>query len=156
MKWSKLKQRLEERFAPEVVGRINLHATRYRESHDAEGELLMTLDGEKIYGVGYYDYLLAFDALKKCGVASELDVIAQQRELNHQLSTDGIEDNVILMKAAFESLNQPVEEMLASPHVFIRGLAVLDARCGKRRLAKIDTASEHPFVARLHALRLAD
>lgn len=155
MKWSKLKQRLEERFAPEVAGRISLLATRYRESHDAEGELLVTLDGEKIYGAGYYDYLLAFGAAKRRGTAADVDVLAQQREINRQLSIEGIEDNVILMKAAFDSLSQSIEEMLASPHVLLRGLAVLDARCGKRRLAKIDTAAEHPFVARLYALRLA-
>lgn len=155
MKWSKLKQRLEERFAPEIGKRIRIHVTRYRESHDAEGELLVTLDGEKIYGAAflayYQDSLLLRASLRaEYPHRSDLD-----KEIDRRMIPEGHDDHYVLMKAAFLSLSQPIEEMLASPHVFIRGLAVLDARCGKRRLGKIDTATEHPLVARLHALRLA-
>ena len=41
----------------------------------------------------------------------------------------------------------------ASP--IVRGLAVLDRRCGKRRLATIDAAAEHPFVQGMFELRCA-
>ncbi len=144
MKWTKLKQLVEARFAPEAVGRVQVHTTRYRHAHDQEGEFLVTLDGDKIYGAAYYRYL-------KARAAMEADAGAQ--DIEGKLEAQGVADHVALHRAMFESLSQSVEEMLASPRPLIRALGVLDARCGKRRLARLDDADEHDLVRRVHQLR---
>lgn len=156
MKWSKLKQRLEERFAPELGKRVNIHLTRYRQAHDDEGELIVTLDGAKIFGAAYYTYLEERISLEARAKNEDADSGLGSMELDRQLAAAGIAPERLLAGAAFLSLSQSIEDMLASVHPFIRGLAVIDARCGKRRLQKIDPTSEHPFVARLHALRRAE
>jgi hypothetical protein len=156
MRWSKLKQRLEQRFAPEVGRRVKIHLTRYRESHDAEGgELYVSLDGKKIYGIGELNYFQEM-ARKRESLRSDYGDIHQlYDEVGKHLTPRGIASSTTLLTAAFDSLNQPIDEMLASDHPLIRGLAILDARCGKRRLAKIDIENEHGFITRLHALRLS-
>jgi hypothetical protein len=56
MIWSKLRKRIRGFITPELHDRIDLHLTGYREAHDAEGEVWITLDGNKICGGGYYHW----------------------------------------------------------------------------------------------------
>lgn len=51
----------------------------------------------------------------------------------------------------FDSLSMTVEEMLESNSVLIRGLAIADKRCGRRRLEKVETdlENEHEFIQRI-------
>lgn len=153
MKWTKLKQRIESRFVPELNGRVEVYTTCYRRAHDDEGELFVTLDGEKIYGAAQYTYWNE-RAIKCANVQTEAtDPKLREQEIEDLLTAEGVIPHWVLTKAAFDSLNQPIEDMLASVHPLIRGLAVLDTRCGRRRLAKIDADNEHPFVRRLLVLR---
>ncbi len=117
--------------------------------------MFVSLDGAKIYGAAYYMYLKESVSLQAKVGNEHADPRSRQLNIDQQLAAQGIAPDWLLTGAAFESLNQSIDDMLASIHPLIRGLAVLDARCGKRRLLKIDTTAEHPFVARLHALRLA-
>jgi len=59
MRWSKLKQQLESRFAPSVRGRVELFQTRYRHAHDSLGEAWLTLDGIRAYSWGELNSLHA-------------------------------------------------------------------------------------------------
>lgn len=151
MKWTKLKQLIEARFAPEASGRVQIHTTRYRHAHDDEGELLVTLDGNKIYGSAYYQYLKA--RVTMCEDLGRVPSSADGQEIERRLRERGIADHVGLHRAMFESLNQPIEEMLADSRPLIRALGILDARCGKRRLSKLDDANEHELVRRVYQLR---
>ena len=151
MKWTKLKQIVEGRFTPEAIGRVEVDTTRYRHAHDDEGEFFITLDGNKIYGSAYYQYTAArFDMCSEHG--SELS-LADQEEIERKLRQRGIADHFDLLRAMFESLNQPIEDILANPRPLIRALGILDARCGKRRLSKLDDASEHELVRRIYQFR---
>lgn len=151
MKWTKLKQLIEARFAPEASGRVQIHTTRYRHAHDDEGELLVTLDGNKIYGSAYYQYLKA--RVTMCEDLGRVPSSADGQEIERRLRERGIADHVHLHRAMFDSLNQPIEEMLADSRPLIRALGILDARCGKRRLSKLDDANEHELVRRVYQLR---
>jgi hypothetical protein len=47
MQWSQMKKQVESFFAPSVAGRVELRSTSYRRSHDGEGRVWITLDGEE-------------------------------------------------------------------------------------------------------------
>ncbi|MCX5512524.1 hypothetical protein C3941_04495 [Kaistia algarum] len=153
MRWSKLKQRVEERFAPEAVGRVEVHVTRYHRANDREGELFVTLDGTKTYGASDWNYFA-----EKYGNAfnsPNLKNWKPMEEDDDDLLARGIWSQHELIAGMSESLNQTIDDMLASPHPLIRALAILDVRCGQRRLAKLDLEIEHELVVRFHGLRTA-
>jgi hypothetical protein len=147
VRWTKLKQRLEERFAAEVVGRVELRFTRYREAHDDEGEFWLTLDRQKVYGASYCAHVKA--------LADELDANprAERGAVERRLADQGVASDSRIWEALMASLSQPIDDMLRSPHPLIRALGVLDGRCGVRRLAKLDLGSEHDMVRRFATLR---
>lgn len=151
IKWTKLKQLVEARFAPEIIGRVQIQTTRYRYAHDHEGEFLLTLDGKKIYGSAYYQYWKERVAL--CGEHGGELSSEDEQEIDRKLRERGIADHIDLHRAMFESLNQPIEAMLANSRPLIRALGILDARCGKRRLAKLDDANENELVRCVFRLR---
>jgi hypothetical protein len=151
MKWSKLKHSIEERFAPEAVGHVEVHTTRYRHAHDQEGETLVTIDGTKVYGSSYYQYMKArFPVFDQRG---DMVPLEDREKIDHELRERGIEDHIALNRAMFDSLSQPLDEMLSDIRPLIRALAILDKRCGKRRLAKLDVENEHDLVRRALLLR---
>jgi hypothetical protein len=147
-RWAELKQRIEERFAPEAQNRVEIFLTHYRLEHDDVGELWLTFDGSKIYGAAYY-----------CDHAAIAQMECEQLEgpeaadLDDYLTDGNIASGAALQDALAQSLNQSVEEMIASPHPLIRALAVLDARFVKRRLSMLRLDTEHQLLLRLAALR---
>jgi hypothetical protein len=56
MKWSRLKKRIEDTFADSVHDRVELWATRYRHTHDQEGEAWIPFDGKRTISLGTYSY----------------------------------------------------------------------------------------------------
>ena len=58
-------------------------------------------------------------------------------------------------RVLLESLSLSIERMLKHRSPIVRGLALLDQRCGKRRLARFDAAAEHPFVQDMLEFRCA-
>ena len=130
MRWSQLKARAEERFAPDVRGRVQLRVTRYRQAHDAQGRWAIEIDGREVAGLGD---LVAFSEMheravelgppvRSCAEArSEQEAIA-----HHELSR--------FKDAVATYLNLPFDEALTSTDAVQRALAFLDARLGRRRL----------------------
>ena len=57
--------------------------------------------------------------------------------------------NVLLVRA----LSLPIDTALKHKSPLIRGLAILDRRCGKRRLLGIRQGEEHPFIRAMLELR---
>jgi hypothetical protein len=154
MQWTKLKHLIEARFAPECRERVKIHLTRHRRAHDQEGEFWLTLDGRKIYGCAFYQYL---KARGESHAATDTDLSSEQEdEIEHQLQARGIEDHMALTDAIFDSLNMPLQSMLSSNRPLLRALALMDSRCGKRRLQKYRLDFEHELPKRIHALRLPD
>lgn len=58
MMWSKLRQRIKGIITQELRDRIDIHCTCYHDAHDENGEVWITLDGNKVFGGGYYHWYL--------------------------------------------------------------------------------------------------
>ena len=156
MMWSKLKQRVEERFADDVKGRVEFFQTRYRKSHDQLGEFWLTIDGEKIHGVGDRTFFAA-EHVAITEILSDEDYQGTsshaQRDVWDGLSKGGIESVGRFNNGLREALNMSVDELLAHEYPIMRFIGVLDKRCGKRRIAKMNRDDEHELVQRAIQLR---
>lgn len=153
MQWSQLRKRLLDRVADRIRSRIDIQQTRYRHAPDQEGEIWLTLDKERIFSAGSASYLSRLGTL--------VDVLQQQNvawsEAHEQARPIVEAIGLMLLEKVNddlrESLNQSVDQMLEHGNPLVRGLAIVDSRYGKRRLAAFDASSEHPLVQRLFAMR---
>ncbi len=137
MHWSKLKQQVEAMFADGVRGRVGLWTTRYHKAHDQFGRSWITIDGREVVNMSNY---LA------CGTRTA--------DGHPGCFAAGIFAGYDLAIAMRVYLTLSIDQALASENPLIRGLAVLDRRAGKRRLARLHLASEAPLVAELLSFRL--
>jgi hypothetical protein len=153
MQWSQLRKQLKYRIAPGVASKVDFNQTRYRHSHDQEGEFWITLGKERIFSVGSMSYL---STLWQVTAAHQENGATPAEAYNHawpEMDAKGFMLLETINKDLFLSLSQPVEQMLEHGNPVIRALAILDTRFGKRRLAAFDAAGEHPLVQRLFYLR---
>ena len=137
MRWSKLRQVTERRFADVVRGRVELRTTRYAKAHDEFGRSWITIDGREVVNMSiYYDLR---------GRPADGDPARFAADVF-------VGGDLPAAMRAFASLS--VAAALASSDPLVRGLAVLDGRLGRRRLARLDPAGEpSPLVAELLAFR---
>jgi hypothetical protein len=153
MQWSQLKKQLQTRMAESVSGSIDLHQTRYRHSHDQEGEFWITLGKSRIFSSGSLSYLSSLGEL----AAKHRDEGASPAQAFERAWTTTEASGLMLLeqmnKDLFESLSQTVEKMLGHRNPVVRALAIIDTRYGKRRLADFDSTNEHPLIQRLYQLR---
>jgi hypothetical protein len=153
MRWSQLKKQLQDRFAGSVAANIDLNQTRYRHSHDQEGEFWISFGGSRIFSSGSLSYLSSLGVLAAKNRADG-STPAQAYELAWPVMDSSGQFLLEQMnKDLFHSLSLTVEEMLEHNNPVIRALAIIDARYGKRRLATFDPITEHHLVQRLHNLR---
>ena len=144
MRWSKLRKLVTDRFAPEVQGRLDINSAAY--GNCTCGHAWLTWDGEVIanfctrahgnIGAYYPDFVSPEpgpDELVAYGEFSRQDAYQACWALVHELSID---------------------EAMADEDALVRALAIVDARLGKRRLAKLDRDALHPLPRRLLELRL--
>lgn len=136
MRWSKLKQRVEEMFAEELRGRVELRTTRYEKADDRCGRSWITVDGLEVVNMSN---------LLTCG-----DSVADGNSARFK---GGLFAGYDLPLAMQEYLTLSIDSAIASPHPLIRALAVLDRRAGKRRLERIDPDKEVPLVRELLSIR---
>lgn len=140
MRWSKLRQLVEQRFAPCLAGRVRVMATRYRQAHDQDGRWAIVLDGLEI---GYdtistrsEEYTLPDSIVERDGVSwSE----AQRRAIS-EMKDHGRHTMEGFMSSLDAYLSASIDDCLVSDDAVIRALGFLDARLGKRRLAALDVS----------------
>jgi hypothetical protein len=153
MHWSQLRKRLLDRVAGSIQSRIDIHQTRYRNAHDQEGEIWLTVDKERIFSSGSASYL------SKLGeVVDEIHADGATWPEAYGRAWPVMESSGFMLleainKDLFNSLNQSIGEMMEQKNPLIRGLTIVDSRFGKRRLAAFDASSEHDLVKRLFILR---
>lgn len=153
MRWSQLKKQLHDRIASSVRASVDLNQTRYRHSHDEEGEFWISFRGSRIFSTGSLSYLSSLAALTAKNRADG-STPAQAHELAWPvMDASGLFLLAQMNKDLFCSLSLTVEEMLDHNNPVVRALAIIDTRYGKRRLAMINPIAEHPLVQRLHHLR---
>ena len=143
MRWSRLKQITESRFASEARGRVELWITQYRYRismlHE-ERRSWITIDGIEIVNMSRWN--------ERDGIRfgfSEHD--ARRFEL-------GVFEPCDLTLACRAMLTLSIDDALASTNPLVRSLAVLDVRCGKRRRRQIDIDRETPLVAACLRIRM--
>lgn len=131
MQWSKLRSIFLERLAPELKSRVDIHAAKY----PSGGRCWVTFDGIEIACVQAPGWT--------------------QQVLGHSTCVDFIDGQTVeLGGALFAQLHLPIEDALASENPFIRGLALLDGRCGKRKILATAPEGLPSFVATMLATRL--
>lgn len=138
MRWTKLKQLIEARFADSLQGRLEVHMTRYRKSHPYKrselAETWFTFDGHKLFGWSDGEYYakayrqkLEYEAALNRIAASK--AYEEIREIQYPVND--------VLRDLFFSLSLSAEDMLKHKSDLIRSLALIDARFGKRRLQNI-------------------
>lgn len=147
MRWSKVKQLIEDRFAEPVKGRVSLFSTRYHGAHDSEGRASIRIDGKEVLNMSCYivqrerSYKQQVDPTQPGVAFRDLDVTSENIFAGESLR----------QLAAYLDLS--VVEILSSENPIIRALGMLDARVGKRKLLQIDVSQETELVRRLWQLR---
>lgn len=137
MDWSKVRQRAESRFAASLRGRLTLHLTRYRRSHDQLYELWLSFDGQKLTGVSDGAFYKA--AYGRFDLWGEIEKSTPSGSLSRRLVE--------------ESLNLSVEALVTHESPILRALGMADERFGERRLRKTNIAEEHPLVTNVVRIR---
>ena len=165
MQWSRMKKQIESLFAPAVAGRVELRSTSYRHSHDGEGRVWITLDGEEIYDFCYWRTQIAANRLeagiRQANQATDFRDPEQRegyyeagRQAAEILRAQGLYSQYGAYQAIREYLSMGIDEALESDHLIVRALAVLDRRLGKRQLAEFPLRpTDHELVKRLLAFR---
>ena len=164
MQWSRLKQLLENNLSPSLKGRVQLHSTRYRGTHDQEGRAWITVDKKDIFSMCTVKWMWKHYHLEKeieeanngeqpdPGVGNRyffLDDSAQQI-----LKKQGIYSQYEFYKAANTFVELPIQDALQSEDKLIQALAILDRRVGKRTLRRLhDFGVNDPLLRFLYRLR---
>ncbi len=166
MKWSQLKQRVEEHFADSVKGRVELRTTRYHKAHDQMGRAWITFDDREVIGMCSFAAEVAHygEETRLRQASGCTDYCNPEHKVGYRLAYDQAE--VILKERAvfsqpefhrslFDYLNLSIDRMLSSPDPMIRAVGMLDRRVGNRRLLAMDAAGENPMVAQMFTVRCA-
>ncbi len=128
MSWSRLKAKIEERFAPSLHSRVSVHMTSYRDAVSEGGRGWFLIDGTEV-------------ALAKIQPYGESRAPGQhdQWSLHNGLSS---------------YLDLTIDQALVSSDPLHRALAMIDRRLGRRRFEALKLSTdEHPLVRQLHELR---
>ncbi len=155
MQFSIIKKRVEQLLAPSLQGRIAFHAAVYR-IQDSPSRVWMTFDGEEIFGADDFHFEREVDrryALqaaqlpeKPAGSLWQSDWLKQSHalsaEIERQVKQDGYLENYEIQQDLLQYPNLAFEQVLVHPHPFIRGIARLDRRLGKRRFLSLTHQSE--------------
>jgi len=164
MRWSRLKARIEERFAPNLHGRVEIFVTRYRAAHDQAGEAFILVDSERIASMGeiaYWRHRLTLERRlqQERGCADWRDPAqaggyrAAAHEAQRTARDNEVYSDAEVKDALFASLSLSIDAALASEDPIMRAFALLDRRLGKRRLAALDVSQDTALARRFHALR---
>lgn len=144
MRWSKLKQLVEQRFAPGLAKRLTINSAAYGAC--TCGHAWLTLDGEVIANFCTRAYW-----------NREMDLTPDKANpmYAHQSASYGEMSRQDAYKACWAFVHDlPIEQSLFEDDPLIQTLAVVDKRLGRRRLGKIDLAVLHPLARRLLEERL--
>ncbi|MFX4298023.1 MULTISPECIES: SF0329 family protein [Roseobacteraceae] len=166
MRWTKLKQRIEDCFAESAKGRVEVWNTRYRNSHDQEGEAWITIDKIQVHSMGSLTYLVKYyeqstqiqqeRACQDYGDDQQIKgYLAAQEEVQQRLRNDGTIPLEEFNSTLFEYLNLSIEEILGSDQMVLRALGMFDKRLGKRRLKSLNLSSDHELVQSFFRIRCA-
>ncbi len=164
MKWSQLKKRVEATFADSVRGRVEVWNTRYRKSHDQEGEAWITIDKKQAHSFGTCTfwaevYRKSQDLEKEhnCHNSIYQSLFEIDKELYYEtlqtIRDRGQQPSWEFNGILFDYLNKSMDDILTSENPIIRAFGMLDKRLGKRCLRALKVKDDHPLVHTLYEFR---
>lgn len=162
MQWSKLRMRVRALICPGLRDRIDFHVTRYREATHFGTEAWVTLDREKIFGAGHYHRFMP-ECVEWYRRVPNLDSLPYppvglepvRREIEATLDAQQTHHTDQLVGAMRAYLDMPARAALQSENPFLRALAIIDGRVGRRTLGRLEVnESEHSLVRRFYELRV--
>lgn len=158
MQFSIIKKRVEQLLAPSLQGRIAFHAAVYR-IQDSPSRVWVTFDGEEILGADDFHFEREVErryALQAAQLPDKPETSfrelwrsdwlkqshALSAEIERQVKQDGYVANYEMQQDLLQYPNLAFEQALVHPHPFIRGIARLDRRLGKRRFLLLTHQSD--------------
>jgi len=154
MRWSKLKNLVEDSFAQSVKGRVHIYSTHYQCSC---GRGWITVDGEELVDLSTMltgmIYRCVYHEATKTDCVTHPAVPDEERNAGN-LIEPGEFSRFDLHEACWEYIHSSVNDSLSSNNPLIGSLAVLNAKVGKGRLKRMATQSLHPLTRALLEVRL--
>ena len=156
MQWSKLKSRVKAFTCPELKDRIDFHVTQDRKAHSWISESWVTVNGERIFDCGSRTYAreAAYEFLSHEESSSDVEVEDGNWSIQDALKRREIHEPQHMGEAMRAYLDLPIDQALGSDNPFIKALAMVDRRVGKRTIAKLEVDKlEHSLVKAFYELR---
>lgn len=160
MDWSKLRVLIKDFITPELRKRIDIHETRYRKAHDGYGEVWITLDGEKIFGGGYYHWYMNTLPIEGASLAVEYGIHKDfykthiESKQVEEVMRSGLHETSHITMNLRSYLSTPFQEIIESNNPIYKAFGLVDRRLGRRRFYRIQLEEhEHPLVKRFYELR---
>ena len=172
MRWSKLKQMAEGFLYEPLKGRIAYQYVIHRKSHDQTGTLRITFDGTEIFRASDIPYNIAATTRgqelteeraislkwdtdwRKLWESNELKQLhAAYDDAETEVRESGLYPANEIIRLLFDYIHMPFDNALTHEHPFIRAIALLDRRLGKRRWKNIDVEAETDLVRNFYKLR---
>jgi hypothetical protein len=160
MIWSKIKRNVENGFAENLKGKIQIYVTSYGSGYDITDLFnrgWITVDGKEVVNFSTPDafYLNGTDfhysTPTNCAKSENIKYDERDSKL---LSEKGEFSKYDLSHCCYAYQNFSIEEAINHESPIINMLAVLDKRMGKRRLLKLSQEELHPLVNYFLNLRL--
>jgi hypothetical protein len=155
MQWSKLRASVRALICPELRRRVDFHVTHYRAGARSKSGII-TIDGERFLTLSYHRFCREGDGwflasrYEKGAVplSAETTWCPEQRDEIHPPQQLG--------DAMRAYLDMPIKAALKSKNPFIRSLAIIDRRIGKRTLEELRIANyDHSLVKEFYRLRMS-
>lgn len=150
MKWSKLKQTVEQKFAVCLKKRVRIYATRYTSGSYFMVRGWITVDGKEIANFSTPDNYGKFG----WNTPDISERIPPDKRTEGSAVEKGEFSRSDFIDSCREFINLNIDDAFESANPIIKALAVLDKRFGKRRLRNINTQNLHPLVLTLFKFRI--
>ena len=152
MIWSKIKRNVENKFAENLKGKIQIYVTSYEKGYDTTDLFnrgWITVNGKEVVNFSTPDafYLNGRDYhyTTPTNCAKSGNKIYEERD-SKLLSEKGEFSKFDLSNCCYAYPDFSIEEALNHESPIINMFAVLDKRLGKRRLLKLNQQELHPLV----------
>jgi hypothetical protein len=166
MRWSKLKQIVEQRMAPSLNGRVELHRTNYHAIRGPWGRAWITIDKEQVWSTADDPWYEAQNSLTREieSIYQSVDCHDSDFAAEHYRAWDQskaiLRQQAVMYTGEFGDLlrnylSLSIDDAMNAESPLIRAIAMTDYRLGKRRLRALASknAKEHSLVKLLYRTR---
>ena len=152
MKWTKLKQLVEQRIAPSIRSRFAINSAAYGDC--SCGHAWITLDKKVVANFctrAFWNIPRKFDDSARKWVSKDPELtngIPSPNDKN--LTNYGELSRQDAYQACWEFVHDlSIDDALSSEDPLVQSLAVIDSRVGKRKLKMINVDTLHPLACKL-------